>query len=477
MISTSVSRLVEAVADIRPRGSGSPTFTGVAFDSRAVRGGELFIALVGENDDGHRFVADALARGAALALVERENIPDVPPETLLVTTSALKTFQTIANWWRRECGTPIVAVTGSVGKTTIKEMAAKILLQTGVGLYSQKSFNNHVGVPFTLCHLRPDHNWAVLEMGMNHAGELRTITKIGEPNAALIACIAPAHIENFGTLEGIARAKLEILEGLKSTTGIAMLNGDDALLLSEYEACAAKPQTSLYFGGEDCRLLCVARFSKVVSHGLAGIQFDLEIAELAEKRSISMPVIGIHNARNAAAAVTAALSVVPALTFDQIQKGLESYTSSVMRLEVHECNDNSQVVDDSYNANPASMMALVDIAAELCREGKRVGLVLGDMRELGEVGNSAHSELGASVAAINPAFVVGCGSFAAAIIEPSAEQGIDTAVAAAPADAARAALTRSWDVLLVKASRSVGLDEVVKIVLAERGERHPQSGF
>jgi UDP-N-acetylmuramoyl-tripeptide--D-alanyl-D-alanine ligase len=476
MIYTSVNRLLEGVSRVRRfrekqdlGAADNVTFAGIAFDSRVVRGGELFIALKGDTDDGHRFVADALNRGAALALVERE-VPEIDPRSLLFADNSLKAFQDIASWWRLCCGTPIVAITGSVGKTTIKEMTARILLETSIGVYSQKSFNNHVGVPYTLCHLRPEHRWAVVEMGMNHAGEIRTLTNMTRPNSALIAKIAPAHIENFGTLEGIARAKLEILEGLDSVTGIALLNGSDRVLLEQYEAGLIKLNSTRYFGDLSCINPSFARVSNVESRGLQGISFNLTVAPLGATRCIQMPVIGVHNAMNAAAAVTAAMSIAPDINFDQIQKGLEGYTSAVMRLEVHNLADGSQVIDDSYNANPSSMAALIQIAHDLKQSGQRVGLVLGDMLELGDSASQAHQSLGKTVCDLKPTFVIGCGDYGEFIVKDSKSNGIDVFTASSHEEAARAALERNWDVLLIKASRSVGLDEVVKKILSSKGE-------
>jgi len=476
MIHTSVNKLLGGVSGIRcfqanqtVGVSGNTTFTGIAFDSRAVRGGELFIALKGDSDDGHRFVADALARGAALALVERE-VPEIDPRLLLFSDNSLKAFQDIANWWRLCCGTPVVAITGSVGKTTIKEMTARILLEISVGVYSQKSFNNHVGVPYTLCQLRPDHKWAVVEMGMNHAGEIRSLTGITRPNSALIAKIAPAHIENFGSLEGIAKAKLEILEGLDLATGIALLNGSDRVLLEQYEVGSVKLKSIRYFGDSGCISPSFTRISNVKSRGLQGISFDLTVDALGATRCIQMPVIGVHNAMNAAAATSAAMSIAPDISFDQIQKGLEGYTSAVMRLEVHNCLDGTQVIDDSYNANPSSMAALIQIAYDLKQSGQRVGLVLGDMLELGDSAIQAHLTLGKTVCELGPSFVIGFGNYGEFIVQDSKSNGIDVYKASSHEEAARAALERAWDVLLIKASRSVGLDEVVKKILSFKGE-------
>jgi UDP-N-acetylmuramoyl-tripeptide--D-alanyl-D-alanine ligase len=173
---------------------------------------------------------------------------------------------------------------------------------------------------------------------------------------------------------------------------------------------------------------------------------------------------------NAAAAVTAAMSIAPDINFDQIQKGLEGYTSAVMRLEVHNLADGSQVIDDSYNANPSSMAALIQIAHDLKQSGQRVGLVLGDMLELGDSASQAHQSLGKTVCDLKPTFVIGCGDYGEFIVKDSKSNGIDVFTASSHEEAARAALERNWDVLLIKASRSVGLDEVVKKILSSKGE-------
>jgi len=454
--------------------ASSLPFEGATFDSREIRGGELFVALRGEQVHGHQFVNQALDAGAALVLIEDASLPVNDPTRVLVVSDTLIAFQKVAHWWRRRCNTPLVAVTGSVGKTTVKEIAARVLLEAGRGLYSKKSFNNHVGVPYTLCALSPDHAWAVIEMGMNHEGELTVLSQIAEPDHVMITMIAPAHIEYFGTLEKIADAKLEILRGLRPH-GTILLNADDTVLLARFAALRTATNETRpvrYFGSSEVRATTLptleSSYSDVTSHALAGIHFTLSLH--GESRPVHAAMLGVHNAMNSAAASLAARSVVPELPIDSIVKGLERYTSSLMRLQIRSAEDGSQVVDDSYNANPASMSALLDLAAEVVKNGNKVGLVLGDMREMGDAGPAAHEVIGQKAAALRPAFLIGVGEYGEQLVASAREQGIETVKVTQAEDAVPLVLARAWEVLFVKASRGTELDKVVTGVFQVKRE-------
>ncbi len=444
---------------------------GAEFDSRAIKGGELFVALKGDTTHGHQFLKVAFDRGASLYLVEDEKVAESFPEParLVLVSDTLKAFWTLATWWRRKLNVPVVAITGSVGKTTVKELTSQILLQHSRGAYSIKSFNNHVGVPYSICQISTDHQWAVLEMGMNHEGEIRNLTRIAEPDVAVVSIIAPAHIENLGSLENIAKAKLEILEGLKKG-GTLVVNGEDAVLSSAISSLTSIRVTS--FGKSES---CEASVGDIKSLGLGGISFTLKVGK--DSAPITMDFMGEHNAMNAACAALAAKTLVPSLTFAQITKGLESFRAPQQRLNVKELVGGRKIIDDAYNANPESMKVLLTLAHSLKSETvegevvhKRIGLVLGDMLELGTHSEKFHREVGTLVGKLNPAFLITVGPASVWYREEAVKAGINAIDAESPELAAQVALKLGFDILLVKASRGMKLEKTVATILAREGK-------
>lgn len=442
------------------------SFQGVEYDSREIKGGELFVALKGQQDHGHSHVEMALSRGAALCLVENSNFLTHPQhaERFLVVEDTLKAFSSLANWWRKQLKLPVIAITGSVGKTTTKEMIAAILLKHSKGLYSQKSHNNHVGVPYTICRASREHSWAVLEMGMNHAGEMTVLSKIAEPDVALITVIAPAHIEFFKDLAAIADAKMEICAGLKKGATIIINSGDPELL-----AASKRHQLDRFFSVKtfsdyssegnqaDCQMYEIKTF------GLDGVEFSIKIQN--QELKFAMKILGRHNVIDAAAAVIGAKTLIPDLSWQQIIDGLESFTAPLMRLKLIPLKDGRKLLDDSYNANPASMLALLDVAKDLIAEKLKVGLLIGDMLELGQNSVHYHLEVGKYAASLKPQFIIAVGELAQHYVTCAEAAGIKQVVRAqTPEIAAQLARKLEFDVLLVKASRGVGLDRAVKII-------------
>jgi UDP-N-acetylmuramoyl-tripeptide--D-alanyl-D-alanine ligase len=469
-LSLSKDQLIAIVGGSSPRAStGSVVCQGVEYDSREVRGGELFIALKGETTHGHAFVKGAFDRGASIFLVEDANaLPDFPePDRLVVVPDTLQAFWTLASWWRRKLGLPVLAITGSVGKTTVKEITASILLQHSRGSYSIKSHNNHVGVPYSICKFAPEHAWAVLEMGMNHAGEISNLTKIAEPTAAAISTIAPAHIEMLGSLEAIARAKLEIVDGLSRGAPL-VLNGDSEVLKSEVShANIAGRLKTQYFGAIGTGVALEAKVSAVESKGLDGVSFRLMLQ--GEETDVSMQIMGPHNALNAACAALSARALFPSLSLALIKKGLEEFKAPLQRLSVKELRGDRKIVDDAYNANPASMKALFEVGSDLKKQGKRVGTVLADMLELGEFSEKLHREVGEALARFEPAFLVTVGEKAKWYGEEAKKKNVATYEAASPELAAHIAMKLGFDILLVKGSRGMKLEKTVATLLAREG--------
>ena len=434
--------------------------SGVEYDSRNIRGGELFVCLKGETTHGHHYLSDVLSRGASMALVEDEELLRTSPDAarLIFVPDTLKAFWTIATWWRRKLNTPLVAITGSVGKTTVKELVASILLQHSVGSFSLKSFNNHVGVPYTLCRISPEHRWAVAEVGMNHPGEIATLSRVIEPDVVVVTEVQPAHIGAFSDLRGIGVEKLSIIEGLRPG-GKIIVNGDNETIQSllQTESC---PKNLLRFGlGARCDL----RIENVVSKGLDAIECDLVYR--AERRHVRIGIPGVHNGANAACAALASLTLIPELTLDQVEGGLKAFRAPLMRLNLKSLPDGRKLLDDSYNSNPASLRALLAICRSLADEGQNVGLVIGEMRELGAFAEKYHRELGEEASRSGASFVIGVGGYRDTLLEGARGAGIPAFSAGSPEEAGELARKQSFDIVLVKGSRGVELERAVKVLL------------
>ena len=355
-------------------------FTSVGTDSRAVVPGQLFVALRGERFDGHDYATQCLQQGAAAAMVE--SAPEGLAAGLQVADTRLALGQ-LAAYWRRKFTLPLAAITGSNGKTTVKEMLAGILRVAAANdaavLATQGNLNNDIGMPLTLLGLRAEHRYAVAEMGMNHAGEISYLTRICRPTVALVNNATSAHLGGLGSVEAIARAKGEIYEGL-ADDGIAIVNADD--VFAPLWNMLAAPRTVLRFGLEH------------VADVSADYRLESDYSELRLKTprgdiELRLNVPGLHNIRNALAAATTAIAMNVSL--EQIANGLSGFGGVKGRLQGKRGRDGALVIDDTYNANPASMKAAIDVLAS--RPGKTM-LVLGDMGELGADAARMHAEIG-----------------------------------------------------------------------------------
>ena len=351
-------------------------FTGVSTDTRTLKHGDLFVALVGPNFDGHSFVNEAAGKGAVGALVSRALAADV--SAVQVADTRLGLGQLAAHW-RRQFQIPVIAVTGSNGKTTVKNMIAAILNVTGPVLATQGNLNNDIGVPLTLLRLKPGDLHAVIEMGMNHPGEIDYLTKLTHPTIALINNAAAAHLAGLGSVSAVARAKGEIYSGLDAD-GIAVLNADDphADLWRELAA----PHRVITFG-----LDRPADVSAEYELDAGGSTIHLKTPHGGINMRLSL--LGRHNVMNALAASSASLAAGVSLA--DIQTGLEKLRSVSGRLEVKHGLNGARILDDTYNANPGSLAAGVEVLK--AASGERV-LVLGDMGELGEAARDIHRRVG-----------------------------------------------------------------------------------
>lgn len=360
-------------------------FTAVSTDSRTVGRGDLFVALRGENFDGHKFISAAQEKGAVAAMVCQESAIGQQPSgmpLILVQDTRLGLGQLAAHW-RGRFALPLVAVTGSNGKTTVKEMIAAILRQTTGDadkvLATQGNLNNDIGVPQMLLRLRAQHVYAVIEMGMNHSGEIAYLTGLAKPGVAVVTNAGVAHIEGLGSVEAVARAKGEIFEGLEQT-GVAVINADD-------------PHAPLW------RELAGSR--RVVDFGLSsGAQVSARYQSdlLRSRMTLTLPdgtaevvlqVPGEHNVRNALAAAAAAVAI--GVGRQAIAAGLAGFSGVQGRMQIKRCLHNATLLDDSYNANPESVRAALAVLA--AAPAKKI-LVLGDMGELGESAVDWHARIG-----------------------------------------------------------------------------------
>jgi UDP-N-acetylmuramoyl-tripeptide--D-alanyl-D-alanine ligase len=375
-------------------------FGRVQIDSRALEPGALFVALRGERFDGHDFVAEVAGRGAAAALVSR--YVDVPLPQVVVgdTLDALGAF---AREWRRSYARPVVGITGSNGKTTVKEMTGAILGRVGPCLVTQGNLNNHIGVPLTLCALDASHVRAVIEMGANHQREIAHLASLAEPTVGLVINAGPAHLEGFGGLDGVAKGKGEMFEAL-GADGTAVINADDRYA-DFWRGLAARAGRIVTFGLQ-AKADVTAR-NVAGRLGPDGFATTFDLVTEGGTRPIELALAGEHNVVNALAATAAALAAGADL--GHVVDGLRSMRAVAGRLEVKAARGGARLIDDAYNANPGSLRVGLRALAQV--PGER-WLVLGEMAELGTDGPQLHAEMGelARDCGVTRMFAVGEGS-------------------------------------------------------------------
>ncbi|EFM2062086.1 UDP-N-acetylmuramoyl-tripeptide--D-alanyl-D-alanine ligase [Escherichia coli] len=450
MISVTLSQLTDILngelkgADI--------TLDAVTTDTRKLTPGCLFVALKGERFDAHDFADQAKAGGAGALLVSRPLDIDLPQ---LIVKDTRLAFGELAAWVRQQVPARVVALTGSSGKTSVKEMTAAILSQCGNTLYTAGNLNNDIGVPMTLLRLTPEYDYAVIELGANHQGEIAWTVSLTRPEAALVNNLAAAHLEGFGSLAGVAKAKGEIFTGLPEN-GIAIMNADNNDWLNWQSVIGSRKVWR--FSPNAANSDFTATNIHVTSHGT---EFTLQTP--TGSVDVLLPLPGRHNIANALAA--AALSMSVGATLDAIKAGLANLKAVPGRLFPVQLAENQLLLDDSYNANVGSMTAAVQVLAEM--PGYRV-LVVGDMAELGAESEACHLQVGeaAKVAGIDRVLSVGKQS-----------QAISTASGVGEHFADKTALISRLKSLiveqqvitiLVKGSRSAAMEEVVR-ALQENG--------
>ena len=365
-------------------------FARVVSDSRAVRAGDLFVALAGDRFDGHDYVAQAAALGAAGALVSR-HVEGGGAQVIADTgADALPALQAYAAHWRAALDLPVVAVTGSSGKTTTKQMLAAVFAARGPVLATEGNLNNHIGVPLTLLKLRAEHRTAVIEMGANHAGEIALLARLAQPDVGIVTQAGDAHLEGFGSREGVARAKGELFAGLRRP-GVAIINADDPYAPLWQDL--AQGASVLTFGFSKSADVRADDLVGVPEHGPVATAFTLRAPDGSCR--VELPLPGRHNVANALAA--AAAGVALGLSVETIAAGLHAVAPVSGRLNWLEAREGARLLDDSYNANPTSLRAALELLAGL--PGQR-WLVLGEMRELGNEAAALHAEAGRAARAL-----------------------------------------------------------------------------
>ena len=423
-------------------------FRGVCVDTRHLAAGELFVALRGDCYDGHAFVGDAQEKGAAGALVEQVDDCGLPQIEVAVSRASLGR---LSRRWREQFDLPVVGVTGSNGKTTVKEMLASIFSCAGPVLATRGNLNNDIGAPLTLLGLATEHRHAVIEMGANHFGEIAYLTSLARPSIGVITNAAPAHLEGFGDLDGVARAKGELIEGLPDN-GTAVINVDDNYA-PVWQGLAGQ-RSVLTFAREADADVRAHEVKPLTGNECPGSSFRLTCPH--GERSIRLPLAGLHNVSNALAASASALAAGADL--DAVAEGLSRVTAIGGRLNLIERADGVRIVDDTYNANPSSLQVAMDFVCDL--RGP-VWLVLGDMGELGDAARSLHAGTGDQVKAKGFERLFTVGSLAAR----AAETFGDGAEAHATVDDLITSLEDQLEpgvTVLVKASRRMRFETVVE---------------
>lgn len=453
-----IKRSLKQIAEMIPVKNDISSFSdiniaGVCIDSRKIERGNLFIPLKGENVDGHKYVADSIRKGAAAALWQKDvsNPPvDLP---IIMVDDCLVALQELAQKYRQQLSVKVVGITGSNGKTTTKDITASLLSTQYKVQKTEGNFNNHIGLPLTVLGLSEDTEMAVLEMGMSARGEISFLTKLACPDAVVITNIGESHLLDLGSREGIAEAKLEILEGLREG-GLAVLNGDEPLIMDRIHKYKGNVQVQT-FGRNETNDLYPTKITST-EHGN---RFAINLSHT----TFELPVLGTHNIFNALAAMLIARHFdVP---FDKMVTKLASIQLTHMRMELVEGKKGEKVINDAYNASPTSMMAAIELVSGLPGYEKKI-LVLGDMLELGTEEKQYHLQIGENLDPDKIKLVFTYGRLGQYIAEGARKVlGPDQVFSFTDKKMLIAELVKHVDnqtLVLVKASRGMKLEEIVE---------------
>jgi len=446
-----LTQIAEFAGGILSSGDGTVVIEKISTDSRTLKRGELFVALRGENFDGHNFVESAAKLGAAGAVVDANWKGKIPKDFALIRVEdTLAAYQKLAAGYRRSLSLKVVAITGSNGKTTTKDFAASVLARRFRVTKTEGNFNNHVGLPRTVLEATARDEVGVWEIGMNHPGEVAALASVAAPNVAIIANIGVAHIEFMGSREAIAAEKGALAEAV-SPEGTVILNADDSAM----KKIAARTRAKVIFAGTTGGTIRAGEISQ------SGSGTDFTILEGAHHCRAQLPVPGLHMLQNALLAVAAGR--VFGLSLEDCAAGLAAAPFTKARLQIREIHG-VHFIDDSYNANPDSMKAALRTLMELETDGKRVA-VLGEMKELGSESEHGHREVGETAATFKLDYLIAIGGVAAAIAEAAERAGLkESAVVRSTSEAADllGEITAPGDLVLIKGSRAARTEEVIE---------------
>ncbi|MGA2694681.1 MAG: UDP-N-acetylmuramoyl-tripeptide--D-alanyl-D-alanine ligase [Terriglobales bacterium] len=422
-----------------------------SIDSRSIQRGQIFFAVKGERLDGHDYVEQALEKGAVAAVVNRDvssRYPRTAP--VLFVEDTLIALQSLATAVRRLWGKPLVAITGSAGKTTTKDAIAHVLSVRYRVLKSEGNFNNHFGLPLMLLKLEAEHELAVIEMGMSHAGEIAALARIAQPDIGVVTNVAPVHLEYFDSIKGIAKAKYELIESL-AADGVAVLNADDEYVSLFGRNFRGKVVT---YG---LSAIAKVRAENIELRGAEGSVFDVVVGNQRERTFL--PLVGAHNIHNALAAIAVGLD--RELTLSQTAHALLSLRATDKRGQVVQFG-NTTVINDCYNSNPKALSAMVDALAAM--PAKRRIVVAGEMLELGPGGEQMHWACGEHIAEKKIDFLLGVRGLALPMVEAAHRKGMQAEFVDTSEEAGEwlARETRAGDVILLKASRGVKLERALE---------------
>lgn len=449
---------------------GTEIVSGVTIDSRQVKPGDLYVPIKGEKFDGHQFIAAAGKNGAVAAFCEQQQADLVQDLNLpvIIVESALQAMQELAAWYLKQTKARVVAITGSVGKTSTKDMVAAVLQTKFKVLANKGNLNTEIGLPLTLFALKPEVDYAVLEMGMRGPGQITELTEIAPPFIGVLINVGESHIELLGSQEAIATAKGELLAALPAQ-GWAILNGDDPLVRSQSSRSAAP---LIYYGfSSQADLQVTATDLEQLSDGR--VRFMLKIG--SEQTLVTLAAPGQHNVKNALAAAAVGYSL--GLTGSEIAFGLSQVDLTPMRCQVLETPRGYRVINDTYNACYDSMRAGLDLLASLKEEGNRSIAVLGDMLELGDNCIPAHRRVGQYVVESGVDYLITVGTRSRQIANGAVSNGLLTDHVRSVPDTDSAvevlrSLVQATDVILVKGSRSMQMEKVVAAMVGESSNEY-----
>ena len=466
MMELTVKQITEAVAGRLMQGDPDSWVKGISTDSRTIVSGELFIALKGERFDGHSFISESLVQKAAALLVNRKStlqgvLPQEYTIPLIEVNDTLRALGDLANAWMKHMSPTVIAITGSNGKTTTREMTATVLEQTHHVLKPQHNWNNLIGLPLTLLRLDHSHEIAVMEMGMNRLGEIRRLAQIAQPHLGLITNISPAHLHDLKTVKNVAQAKGELFEAL-TADDYAVVNNDDPLVIElAQQSCAKKITYGLNTPAE-------------ITGTDITISPQHETCFTLHRAGGSIPIVlktpGTHIVYNALAA--AALATHFGLSLKTIKKGLEQFTAFPGRMEIIPISNNITLINDAYNANPLSMEKSLRTLAQMSGRGRAVA-VLGDMLELGDSAHFFHQQLGVLITKLNLAAVFLMGPHAQVVAESAHSHGMSQDIIHSSSNHQQVArqldqYARAHDVILFKGSRGMQIEKCLEQFLLLR---------